>query len=154
MAAYTVKAVMPTGKTSPTYGTQYHVQFNEVEGSFSMWFKTAPEVGKTIDGTIEGTKFKKEKKAWNSSEGHGSKSPGGSSPARGRSYKDNSDGMRQGMCMNNAAAYINTLEFPKALTDKEWAELVHDYASALYQLGDLKGDPITAETVAGVFGGN
>jgi len=69
--------------------------------------------------------------------------------------KDNSDGMRQGMCINNAANYVNSLEFPQALTDREWASLVHSYATALYILGDLKeAEEITAETVAGVFGAN
>ena len=144
---------MPTGKNNATYGVEYYVKFNESEDTFRLWFKKAPEAGQTIDGDIADGKFKKAKKEWKPQEGGGSTGQGGTSPAPSRSYKDNSDGMRQGMCINNAANYVNSLEFPKALTDREWAELVHSYATALYILGDLKA-PITEETVAAVFGGN
>jgi hypothetical protein len=154
MATFTVSTVMATGKRSATYGVEYYVKFNESEDTFTLWFKKAPEAGQQIDGEIDGSKFKKAKKEWKPDSQNSSEQQSGTSPtARRSTYKDNSDGMRQGMCINNAANYVNALEFPKALTDREWAELVHSYATALYVLGDLKA-PITEETVAAVFGGN
>lgn len=156
MATFTVKGVMPTGKNSPKYGTEFYVQFNEVEASFPLWFKTAPEVGSTIEGEIAGSKFTKIKKEYTPDAATPSTQGGASSkPA----YKDNSDGMRQGMCFNNAANYVATLEFKQALTDAEWATTVFAYAQALYRMGDLKQlqSPENASqdvpaTVAGVFG--
>ena len=55
------------------------------------------------------------------------------------SYKDNSEGMRQGMCINNAANLVNALVAldPTSMTTEQWAKDVHAYASALYRLGDL-----------------
>lgn len=160
---YTVKSVMPTGKNHDTYGVEFYVQFNEVEQAFPLWFKQAPEVGTTIDGEINGGKFKKARKEWkpeNSSGGASSES----APVRSGkpAWKDNSDGMRQGMCFNNAANYVATLEFPKALTDSEWATTVFSYAQALYRMGDLQQAPEGAqetpkeealENVQAVFGG-
>jgi len=151
MPVYTVKAAMPTGKKSPTYGVEYYIQFEEDAGSYALWFKTEPKPGQEIDGNIDGSKFKKVKKEWKPDGKGGAVNPTEKkwTPVR----KDNSDGQRQGMCLNNAANYVNTLEFKKALTDREWAELVHSYATALYVLGDLKpNEEITAATVAGVFG--
>lgn len=55
-------------------------------------------------------------------------------------YKDNSDGMRQGMCINNAANYVahNHTDADRAmLNSDEWAKLVWNYANDLYLLGDL-----------------
>lgn len=154
MSTFTVKSVMPTGKTHSTYGTEFYVQFNEVEQAFPLWFKTAPEVGTAVDGEINGGKFKKIKKEY-TAEDKPAPTAGGK-PA----YKDNSDGMRQGMCFNNAANYVATLEFPKALTDAEWSTTVFAYAQALYRLGDLNkpdspenGSQEVPETVAAVFGG-
>lgn len=56
-------------------------------------------------------------------------------------YKDNSDGQRQGMCINNAANYVNANE--KDLTPVAWAEQVWRYANALYNFGDLKKEDVT-----------
>lgn len=149
---------MPTGKTSPKYGKEYYVQLEGNEDSFVLWFqdKNKPEVGKSLEGTIEGSKFTKEKKEWKLQEDGNSDGQSGTSPRQARSFskKDNSDGQRQGMCLNNAANYVNTLEFKQALTNREWSDLVHSYATSLYALGDLKAPEITPETVAGVFGGN
>lgn len=56
------------------------------------------------------------------------------------SHKDNSDGQRQGMCFNNAAAYLNANVLPnKMLSPNEWAKAVYSYALALYNKGDLIG---------------
>lgn len=153
---YTIKSVMATGKSSPMYGTEYYVQFNEIGQSFPLWFKTEPAIGHQINGTIEGTKFKKEKKEWNP---NGATPSQASQPTVGSStpkpaYKDNSDGMRQGMCINNAANYVAN-SGDEVLSAKGWAETVHAYATALYSLGDLvKTEPEddTLESVKDMFG--
>lgn len=134
---YTVKSVMPTGKEHATYGTEFYVQFNEIEQAYPLWFKKAPEAGTEVEGEVKDGKFKKAKKEWKPNENAGG---GSATKGAGRApYRDNSDGQRQGMCINNAANYVNGLEFKKAaLTDVEWAETVHSYATALYRLGDLK----------------
>lgn len=61
----------------------------------------------------------------------------GRTPAR-----DNSDGQRQGMCINNAANYINSQS--KDYTPVEWADRVWRYANTLYGLGDLKKESNTS----------
>lgn len=140
MSTFTIKSVMPTGKTSQTYGTEFYVQFSEHEQPFPLWFKKEPEIGTTLEGEVVNGKFKKTKKEWKPEQK--SESGGNATPAVGRApYKDNSDGMRQGMCINNAANYVNGLEFEKALTDVEWARTVFSYANALYRLGDLTKAP-------------
>lgn len=155
MGTFTVKAVMPTGKNSPTYGVEYYVQFNETEQSFPMWFKTAPAVGQTLEGDIEGNKFKKVKKEWTGNSSSQASPQTVGKPTSRPFSKDNSDGMRQGMCMNNAANYVNA--FGVDMKSSEWAKTVHEYASALYALGDLKveqpidPEPIV-ENVQAVFG--
>lgn len=152
MGSYTVKAAMTTGKTSPTFGSEYYIQFDESDNSFPMWFKKQPTVGQRIEGDIVGGKFKKEKKEWNPNDEAASPTQAAKSSPSGRSFKDNSDGMRQGMCINNAANYVNTLGFEKALTDTEWASIVHSYATALYKLGDLSVAP--SENVSDLFNDN
>jgi hypothetical protein len=158
MSTFTVKSTMPTGKANEKFGKEFYVQFDESEQAFPLWFKEAPAVGKEIDGEIKDGKFKKIRKEWNpNASNDGDKTP---APAR-IPYKDNSDGMRQGMCFNNAANFVNTLVFEKTLTDREWADLTFAYAQALYLKGDLNvpvegsqeeaKDPI--ETVKEVFGG-
>lgn len=121
---YTVQNVMPTGKSSPTYGKQYYVKFVESEQTFPLWFKTEPKEGAKIDGEINGSKFTKAKKQ--------EISPATSAP-RGR-Y--DSDGQRQGMCINNAANYVNSMATELA-TPEKWAKTVWLYANELYKLGDL-----------------
>ena len=154
MSTFTVKSVMPTGKNHATYGVEFYVQFNETEQAFPLWFKEAPEIGKTIDGEINGGKFKKIKKEYTPQAEAAPSTPGG--PSSKPAWKDNSDGMRQGMCFNNAANYVATLEFKSALTDVEWATTVFSYAQALYRRGDLTQAPEASQdvptTVAGVFG--
>lgn len=130
---YTVKSVMPTGKEHPTYGTEFYVQFEEDEQAYPLWFKAKPEVGQSVDGEVKDGKFKKIKKEYKPNE-QTNVSKKEWTPMR----KDNSDGMRQGMCMNNAANYVTSLQFDSALTDSEWAETVFAYAQALYRMGDLK----------------
>lgn len=156
MATFTVKSVMPTGKNHATYGVEFYVQFNESEQAFPLWFKQAPEIGSTVDGEINGGKFKKIKKEYTpNTEAQPVSTPGG--PSSKPAWKDNSDGMRQGMCINNASNYVATLEFKTALTDAEWATTVFSYAQALYRLGDLTKAPEASQdvpaSVAAVFSG-
>ena len=137
MSTFTVKSTMPTGKANEKFGKEFYVQFNETEQAFPLWFKEAPAVGKEIDGEISHGKFKKIRKEWKPQEDGGNSQSGGSPAPIRPVYKDNSDGMRQGMCFNNAANFVNTLVFEKTLTDREWADLVFAYAQALYIKGDL-----------------
>lgn len=157
---YTIKAAMKTGNSHPTYGTEYYLQFEETEATPTAWFKKDPETGSKLEGSIDNNRFKKVKKEWKpSSSSQSSSESSTASPSYSRSkstYKDNSDGMRQGMCFNNAANYVNTLEFKQALTDTEWADLVFNYAKALYLMGDLNQEDEhnqeVASTVEEVFG--
>lgn len=159
MSTFTVKSTMPTGKANEKFGQEFYVQFNETEQAFPLWFKSAPEVGKEIDGEIKDGKFKKIRKEWNPQD---PTTPSATTSGTKPVYKDNSDGMRQGMCFNNAANFVNTLVFEKTLTDREWADLTFAYAQALYLKGDLnvpvegsqqEAVPDAADTVKEVFGG-
>lgn len=163
---YTVATSMPTGKSDPTFGVEYMVKFAENEGTFKLWYKTPPVEGFVQEGTIDGWKFTKAKKEYNpggnTSQAGAATSESARTPISSKPpYKDNSDGMRQGMCMNNAANYINATNNTKVLKPEEWAELVYNHASALYSLGDLTALPIITEeeidasaNVAAVFGVN
>lgn len=142
MSTFTIKATMPTGKKSDTYGKEYFVQFNEMEDAPALWFAKEPTVGQEVDlEKNDKGQWKKVKKEWKP--GPKSANGGSATPAVGRAaYKDNSDGMRQGMCFNNASLYLNTLYeagiYTKPLTTSEWAEAVYNFAQALYLTGDLK----------------
>lgn len=146
MGVFTVESTMPTGKTHEQFGQEFYVKFKESPQAFPLWFKNAPEVGHEINGEIVNGKFKKEKKEWKPNQAP-TTAESKTAPAAGRKYVDNSDGQRQGMCLNNAANFVNTIDFrqedgtPKILTDKEWADVVHSYAAALYQKGDLPKTP-------------
>ena len=133
MATYTINTALPAGETHDTYGTKYVVKLAELPETFEMWFKKEPAQGDKIDGSVENGRFKKEKKSW-----------GGTGTSSTNTFKkpfvpqtDKSDGMRQGMCMNNAAAYVQ-VNATTPLTAVEWAEAVYKYATALYSKGDLK----------------
>jgi len=133
---FTVSTVMATGKTSQMFGQEYYVKFAESEQTFTMWFKKEPEQGQKVYGHIEGNRFKKDKKE------DQQQSFASSKPAPKREF--NQDGMRQGMCFNNAAAYVlNVSSAPMA--PKEWAEAVRSYAKALYDESDLAVDSSSAE---------
>lgn len=129
MPKYTIESAMKTGKKSPTYGEEFYVKFEESEDTYTLWYKTAPKKGQEQAGAIEGSKFKKEKAPY-------AGKPSAPNTGPKKTYNGNSDGQRQGMCINNAANYVNSLDM-KALTDREWAKTVHAYATALYVLGDL-----------------
>lgn len=162
MTSFTVKSTMPTGKTDPKFGSEFYVQFNEDAQAFPLWFKAAPEIGKEIEGDIINGKFKKVKKEWNPNPTPTTdNAPTPAASFAKPAYKDNSDGMRQGMCFNNAANFVNTLVFNQTLSDREWADLVFAYAQALYLMGDLNVPKVGSQpeneeedlsTVQSVFG--
>ena len=139
---FTISTVMATGKTSQMFGQEYYVKFAESEQTFTLWFKpnTPHDVGDKVYGHIEGSRFKKDKR----DDQQQSFSGGQSNPAPKREF--NQDGMRQGMCFNNAAAYVlNVSSAP--MTPKEWADAVRSYAKALYDASDLAVDQSSTETV-------
>lgn len=72
---------------------------------------------------------------------------------RSSNYKDNSDGMRQGMCFNNATLFVNMMvaEEKSKPSPEEWAQLVFAHAQALYLMGDLKASQNTETPVDKVF---
>jgi hypothetical protein len=138
---YTVQNAMKSGKKSDTYGEEYYVKFVESEQTFPLWFKKDP-TGQKINGEINGSKFKKDKTP------PPDEKPTSSPSNRGR-Y--DSDGQRQGMCVNNAANYVNE-HSSDIVAPKVWAKTVHEYATELYLLGDL-GQAPAAETTGELFGG-
>lgn len=141
MSTFTIKQVMETGDVHDTYGKEYFVQFNEMDDTVKLWFKKeTPAAGMEVELEKGAKGWKKVKKEWKPQEKVGGGASTSSAPSK-PAYKDNSDGMRQGMCINNAANYVNGLEFDKALTDVEWATTVFSYANALYRLGDLTKAP-------------
>lgn len=128
---YTITDVMPTGESHEMYGTEFHVKFAESEQPFKLWYKAAPAVGFVQEGTIDGSRFKKAKKDYT----RPAEKPMVAKSIGKPAYKDNSDGQRQGMCINNAANYVAATEL--TLDSNEWAAMTHTYARALYTLGDL-----------------
>lgn len=145
MPIYTVKDVKPTGKDDPNFGVEYFVQFNEDPRTVTVNRKNPVNVGDSWDGTITeskwGTKFKKAPFV----PGNPSPVPAASAASAGSPpvkpvYKDNSDGQRQGMTINNAANYVAANH--KELSPAEWAKVTHSYASELYRLGDLSNEPV------------
>lgn len=141
---YTVQNAMKSGKNSDTYGEEYYVKFVESEQTFPLWFKKDP-TGQKINGSIEGSKFKKDKTP------PPDEKPTSAPSSRGR-Y--DSDGQRQGMCINNAANYVNSCA-TEIVTPEKWASTVYGYANALYALGDLGQEVATppAESTGELFGG-
>lgn len=146
---YTVESFAPTGKVDPTYGTEYIVKFNEDPRQVKLSRKKEVVVGQQENGTISdspyGARFKKDPFV----PGQSSPSPS-QTPAQTPVFSGGSDGARQGMCINNAANYVNAN--PVAYTADVWAENVHKFASALYALGDLTAEePSLLDSVAEVF---
>jgi hypothetical protein len=163
MTAFTVDRVQATGKSDPKFGEEFYVKFTESESTYPLWFKKVPTQGQTIDGDIIDGKFKKTKKEWNPNPQNPQSSvvatqDAPSAPRYTPYKKDNSDGQRQGMCINNAAAYIAATSGEERYVDGEaWAKEVHAFATALYQLGDLSSEPKEqeenlADTVTELFG--
>lgn len=154
MEKYTVESVMPTGKSHETFGTEFHVKFNENQGSFKLWYKNPPTPGQEQYGTINGWKFTKAKRedvpqGGSVSPVTSSATPAAEPVAYKSKYKDNSDGMRKGMAINNAATYVNAAT-PEPLSPEKWAQTVSSYAKALYDVSELED---VDTTVQDIFGG-
>lgn len=139
---YTISTAMKTGKKSPTYGTEYYIKFAESEDTFTLWFKTEPTQGQEVYGEINGSRFKKIRQ-------EGTSSP---APVKKSTGRYDSDGQRQGMCINNAANYVNSMATELVDADT-WAKTVYAYANALYLMGDL-GTERVAESTKELFSGN
>lgn len=147
----TVKSSMPTGKEDPKFGAEYYVNFNEIPDAVPFWFKKQPETDQPMEIEQVNGKWKKVKKEWPTS-APTANTPG-NQPAQSTvkpPYKDNTDGIKQGMWINNAAAFVNNQVHDKVPTPEEWATKVHEYASAGYSKGDLNAPK--PSTVAEMFG--
>ena len=144
MTAYKVAAVKPSGKDDPKFGTEFYVKLDNDDVA-RLWFKNAPEVGQELDLEKGPKGYKKVKKEWNpsntSSQSSEKSSASYGKPSRAP-FKDNSQGMRIGMTVNNAANYVNSLDIrdndgnAKILTPDEWATTVASYAIELYHATD------------------
>lgn len=154
---YTVRQATATGKTDSKYGSEYIVHFNEDDREVRLSKKDPVEAGQEFNGEIKtnayGAYFKKDPFV-----------PGAqtatSSSTGAPKYQNNSDGQRQGMCINNAAAFVNS-QATDLVDPKTWAKTVHLYADELYKLGDLgieKVEEVAIENapqnVKDVFGAN
>lgn len=133
MAKLTVQFLETKGQ-DPRGNYKNYVKFTEEAETVYWATKTIPVVGDVVEGTIEqgqyGPKFKR---AWNSD------NLGGVAP---RVDKSREDGMRQGMCFNNASQYVLKASEGKTLSPEQWARAVYVYATALYALGDIQLDKI------------
>lgn len=156
MTQLTIRQATPTGKTDPTFGTEYIVNFEGDERDVKLSAKTPPQPGDPKNGQIidgkYGAYFKKD--PYNPSAPTSTATEQKQTPKYvPYAKKDNSDGQRQGMCINNAASYINTgVATGRPMNPDEWASTVHEYATALYQLGDL-APAKDLENVQNVFAG-
>lgn len=143
---YTVKNATQTGKVDAKFGTEYLVNFNEDDRVVKMSRQKPVEVGQEENGTIVDSKygayFKKDPYVQQPSGGVVNPTKKEWTPIK----KDNSDGQRQGMCLNNAANFVNN-HLGLEVDPKVWAETVHSFATALYNLGDLKEEVKTAPVV-------
>jgi hypothetical protein len=127
MSKYTVKQVKPTGEAPSSFGTKYHVRFNEDDRTVTVTKKTEVTVGQELDGDIKE----------NSYGAYFKSAPREFTPAPKAAFTPkNSDGQRQGMCINNAASFVNVAG-DASMEAQAWADMVHAYASALYNKGDL-----------------
>jgi hypothetical protein len=165
MSTYTVKNATATGIVDPKFGTEYLVQFNEDARTVKMSRKDPVQVGQQENGEIKESKygayFKKES-TWqpNQNSSGSASSVSATAPSNAKpAYRDNSDGMRQGMCINNAANWVNETTKGIDVSPREWAQLVHEHANELYRLGDLTAEAPVDEsnqeipaTVAATFG--
>lgn len=143
MSEFTITTSIETGKVDPEWGNEYIIKIAESSDSFKINSKTKPEDGSKIYGTIEqgkwGPWFKRGKNPnakpyVNTKDSRGNEAP----RSFGAQQADKSDGMRQGMCMNNAAAYVAAISEGKDLNPRQWSDAVYAYACALYSKGDLK----------------
>lgn len=136
---YTVRQATATGKVDEKYGAEYIVHFNEDDREVKMSRQKAIEVGQEENGTIMENKFG----AYFKKDPYNPDLSQGANPVKKEwtpMKRDNSDGMRQGMCINNAANQVAAAQkvTGKVLGTDVWADVVFEYAQALYAKGDLK----------------
>jgi hypothetical protein len=140
---FTIQSIMPTGKTDKFGNAGYYVKFVESENTFTLLFKDPRKEGDKLEGHIDGSKFiKKPFVQGQAVSGAPVKKTYGAIQA------DRGDGMRQGMCINNAAQYVSDHSGGKIDLPDVWANTVHTYATALYNLGDLGSTPAPEEQVS------
>jgi hypothetical protein len=134
MPKLTIKSVTPTGKVDQGFGVPYYVTFEEVEGSVYAQKKTEPQVGDEWWGKVEDGKFglKFVKDPYNPNQ-ENRVVPTGDAP---RTFKDNSDGMRQGMAINNAAKYVIERNINNELFvgAQELADEIKEFAVPIYKI--------------------
>lgn len=156
---YTVSSVHRAFDDADSYGNVTDsVTFNETTGSFLYKHAPTTEVkeGTKLYGHTEQVTSKNSGKEYHvfkkdkipDEEYSASKAPG---RAFKKAQDDRGDGMRQGMCINNAANYVNSQNL--TLGEGEWATMVYGYANALYALGDLKVSEDTAQDVLDLMTG-
>lgn len=144
MAEYTIKSLMATGKSEPKYNSkEYYLQFEEMEEAVPLYFTKEPEVGQKLTLEKKNGKWSKVKKEWKpSTESSNTSSTPSGKPFQKSTFKDNSLGMRIGMCINNASNYVNSLDIrdkdgqTKFLSPEEWADTVSSYAIELFVRSD------------------
>lgn len=150
MAQYEVVAIKPSGKEHDTYGKEYYLKLDNDDVARLWYTKGLPSVGDSIELTKDAKGYHKVKKddgKWTSSKTSQTESKSSEKSERpfskkSSTFKDNSLGMRIGMCINNASNYVNSLDIrdsdgnPKVLTAEEWAGTVSDYAIALFHKSD------------------
>lgn len=141
MTTYKVSAVKPSGKDDPKFGVEYYVKLDNDDVA-RLWFKKEPVVGQELDLEKGDKGYKKVKKEWNPSNPSSTSSTTPSKPfQKSSTFKDNSVGMRIGMCVNNAANYVNSLNIekdgaPHTLSPADWATTVASYAIELFHNTD------------------
>lgn len=143
-----VANVMPTGETHEKFGKEFYIKFAESEDTFKLWTTKEYTEGQELQGNIVDGKFKKYKAPYDGS----TKSSTPYKKPYGAVQADKNDGQRQGMCINNAANYVNATQGDK-LEANDWATMVHAFAQALYNKGNLTStsdDEVVTDDVANV----
>lgn len=131
---HTIGEAKPWPKDSPTvFYIDVGVVGHDKLVSVGKKSPDALKVGDKITGEIIPTEYNTDKFKAEYVGGYNGPKKSGFSPAE---RAKSADGMRQGMCFNNAANYV-TAKADK-LPPFEWASAVFEYAQVLYSKGDLK----------------
>ena len=137
MPSYTVQNIMPTGESSGQFGDEYAVKFAEDPGTFKLWYKkNVPQEGETVDGHIEGNRFKKEKKAFGNFGGQPAQQSSGQSnykPARPQSQPQDPFTMYLSYAKDIAVALIAK---DGELNDVKYARILDQVSLGGHQLYD------------------
>lgn len=135
MTKYTVSKVVATGKTDPTYGDEYIVHFSEDAREVRVSRKKEPLEGDAFYGEILNNKFGAYfKKDPFTPQTENVVVPDSTAPRP--AFRDNSDGMRQGMSINNAAKYVieRAVKNDVTLEPIELAAEIAEYAKYIYNI--------------------